>query len=388
MGISGASPSRPRLIGDGRGSRPLLAVLWLLLLAAPTPAHEFSFTETRLTLKANGTFQVDMTSDLDALVLGVPPSSDSAELVKVLRAMPPAEFQARREKLRDLFRRRVRVRFDGEPAPFDVAFPENGAPATEAPIPTVLGVTARLTGAIPPHATEVSFFASRAFPVIHLTIVDERRSVDRRAVLPLGEASDPFPLGGPLDERGWVTVAAQYLSLGFSHIVPDGRDHVLFVLGLFLLTARLPPLLWQVTAFTIAHAITLALAVYGLVALPSRIVEPLIALSIAYVAFENLVTEELKPWRPVVVFGFGLLHGLGFAGVLNELGLPREERLTALVSFNVGIELGQIAVIAATFGAVGWFRRRVWYRRRIAMPVSLVIGSIGLAWAIQRAFLI
>jgi hypothetical protein len=365
----------------------LAAALLVQLLMRPT-AHEFSFTETTLTLEADGSFQVGMTCDLDALALGVSPSSDNAELVQVLRAMPPAEFQARQDKLRDLFRRRVRVRFDGEPAPFDVSFPESGAPATEAPIPTVLGVTARLTGAIPPQAKEVSFFASRAFPVIHLTIVDERRSVDARAVLPPGETSDPFPLGGPLDERGWAAVAAQYLSLGFAHIVPDGRDHVLFVLGLFLLTARLPPLLWQVTAFTIAHALTLALAVYGLIALPSRIVEPLIALSIAYVAFENLVTEELKPWRPVVVFGFGLLHGLGFAGVLNELGLPRAERLTALVSFNVGIELGQIAVIAAAFGGVGWFRRRVWYRRRIAMPVSLVIGSIGLAWAIQRALLI
>jgi hypothetical protein len=300
--------------------------------------------------------------------------------------MPAAEFEARLDKLRELFRRRVRARFDDRPIPFEVSFPEHGATAAQAPIPTVLGVTARLTGRIPPHAKNVSFFASRAFPVVHLTIVDERRSADARAVLPLGETSDPFPLGGPLDIAGTLTIAGPYLRLGFAHIIPGGIDHVLFVLGLFLLKARLRPLLWQVTAFTVAHAITLALAVYGVVSLPARMVEPLIALSIACVAFENLLTDEVKPWRPVVVFGFGLLHGLGFARALNELGLPADERVTALVTFNVGIELGQIAVIAAAFGLVGWLRNRAWYRSRIARPASLVIGCIGLLWAIQRVF--
>ncbi len=116
----------------------------------------------------------------------------------------------------------------------------------------------------------------------------------------------------------------QYLSLGYTHILPKGLDHILFVLGLFLLSPRLRPMLLQVTAFTIAHSITLGLSIYGIVSLPSRIVEPLIALSIAYVAIENLVTRELKPWRLALVFMFGLLHGMGFAGVLRELGLPRD----------------------------------------------------------------
>ena len=101
------------------------------------------------------------------------------------------------------------------------------------------------------------------------------------------------------------------------------------------------------TAFTVAHSITLGLSIYGVVALPPRVVEPLIALSIAYVAIENLITRELHAWRIGVVFLFGLLHGLGFAGVLRELGLPRGEFLTALLSFNVGVELGQLSVIAA-----------------------------------------
>ena len=112
------------------------------------------------------------------------------------------------------------------------------------------------------------------------------------------------------------------------HILPKGLDHILFVLGIFLLSPRWKTMLLQVTAFTVAHSITLGLSIYGIVSLPSRIVEPLIALSIAYVAIENLLTRELKPWRLALVFMFGLLHGLGFAGVLRELGLPREEFLT------------------------------------------------------------
>ena len=104
--------------------------------------------------------------------------------------------------------------------------------------------------------------------------------------------------------------------------------------------------------------------------MPSSIVEPLIALSIVYVAVENILTDELKPWRVYVVFGFGLLHGLGFAGVLTELELPRSEYLTALITFNVGVELGQLAVISGAFLFVGlWFRNRSWYRRRIIIPV-------------------
>jgi hypothetical protein len=141
--------------------------------------------------------------------------------------------------------------------------------------------------------------------------------------------------------------------LGFTHILPKGLDHILFVLGLFLLSTRKGPLLAQVTAFTIAHTLTLGLSVFGVVSLSWSVVEPLIAASIAYVAVENILTPNLKPWRTTVVFGFGLPHGLGFAGVLQEVGLPRSQRLPLLASFNVGVELGQLTVIALAFLAVG-----------------------------------
>ena len=369
-----------------RWLRPLFVSLTLLIGAQPVAGHNLTFTETLLLLRTDGTFQVDLTCDLDALALGVSQDTDDAELVQALRSFPPDELADRIEKLRDLFQRRARVRFDNEPVLFEVSFPEHGTPAADdAEISTVLGVTARLTGQIPTGSTEVAFFASRAFRPIHLTVRDEASNISVRQVLQRGLSSEPFQLGGTVPLSRFL-VASQYLALGFWHIVPEGPDHMLFVLGLFLLSARLGPLVWQVTAFTVAHALTLVLATYGAFNLSPRLVEPLIALSIAYVAIENVFTPELKPWRPVVVFGFGLLHGLGFAGVLGELGLPAAERLTGLLTFNVGIELGPLAVILGGFLAIGWLRHRDWYRPRLAIPLSLLIATIGLFWAVERAF--
>ncbi|HMQ14684.1 MAG TPA: HupE/UreJ family protein, partial [Phycisphaerae bacterium] len=191
-------------------------------------------------------------------------------------------------------------------------------------------------------------------------------------------------LDEPPAARSGAAVAWQFLLLGFEHILPEGVDHILFVLGLYLLSPRLRPLLWQVTAFTVAHTATLALSMYGVVSLPARVVEPLIALSIVYVAVENLVTQELKWWRPMAVFGFGLLHGLGFAGVLTELAPPRSEFVAALVSFNVGVELGQLAVIGLALLLTGWWRGREWYRGRIVKPASLAIAAVALFWTVER----
>jgi hydrogenase/urease accessory protein HupE len=185
-----------------------------------------------------------------------------------------------------------------------------------------------------------------------------------------------------------LAVAAEYVALGFTHILPGGLDHILFVLGIFLLAQRARPVLAQVTAFTLAHSITLGLAMYGVLSLPSRIVEPLIALSIVYVAVENVLRPRLTPWRVAVVFCFGLLHGLGFAGALRELGLPRSQFLLALVTFNVGVELGQLAVLAAAFVLVAsWARHEQWYRSRVVVPASLAIAAVGLWWTLERTML-
>lgn len=182
----------------------------------------------------------------------------------------------------------------------------------------------------------------------------------------------------------WVVLVFRYVQMGYTHILPEGLDHILFVLGLFLLSTRLKPLLWQITAFTVAHSLTLALSLYGLVRLPSTIIEPVIAASIAFVALENLFTTELKPWRPFVVFGFGLVHGMGFAGALKDLGLQRHDFLTALVGFNAGVELGQLSVVALALFAVGWLRSRPNYRRLVVVPASVTIAAVAVFWTFQR----
>ena len=129
----------------------------------------------------------------------------------------------------------------------------------------------------------------------------------------------------------------------------------------------------------------MAWSIYGVISLSPNIVEPLIALSIVYVAVENILTSKLTLWRPFVVFGFGLLHGMGFAGVLQELGLPRSEFLNALVTFNLGVEFGQLAVISIAFLVVGiWGRGKEWYLPWVVIPGSLFIAVVGFYWAVER----
>lgn len=179
-----------------------------------------------------------------------------------------------------------------------------------------------------------------------------------------------------------------YVQVGFVHIVPKGLDHILFVIGLFLLSASLRPLLIQVTTFTIAHSVTLALGIYGIISVPSSIVEPLIAASIIYIGLENIYSDKLSKWRPLVIFLFGLLHGLGFASVLKEIGLSSGNYITSLIGFNVGVEVGQLSVIAACFLLVGvWFRHKKWYRQRVTVPASILISIVAIYWLIERTFL-
>ena len=182
-------------------------------------------------------------------------------------------------------------------------------------------------------------------------------------------------------------VFTTYLQLGFTHIIPLGFDHILFIISLFLLSPKLKTIVTQATVFTIAHTITLGLALYVKFDAPAHLIEPIIALSIFFVAIENVITDKLKPTRLFVVFAFGLIHGLGFAGVLSDLGLPKKEFFNALISFNVGVEVGQLAIIlTAWFLFAKWFNQKPWYRKRIVIPISLTIAAVALYWTIERVF--
>jgi len=228
-------------------------------------------------------------------------------------------------------------------------------------------------------------FGDNAVRVRQVDKVNEKWHWSQWQWLRKDETSKPFSLEAvftraPVSETIW-----SYMVVGFEHIVPRGTDHILFILGLFLFSVRMRPLLWQVTMFTVAHTITLGLSMNGVISLPSNIVEPLIALSIAYVGVENVFAKQLHKSRLALVFMFGLLHGLGFAGVLADFGMPDNDFATALISFNVGVELGQLAVISLAFLCVGlWFKQYEWYRKGIIIPGSMAITIIGLVWTVER----
>ena len=296
------------------------------------------------------------------------------------------DFEARDRQLAELtdrFAEELLVLFDGES--IDIDRVEYIGPVEHDPtVPMGWGEPGmfRLSGTIPEGAERFEFAYGLVVDQYPLTLSVNRGAPVTRWLV-TGKRSEAFVLAS-LQPMTRLQVSDQYLQLGYTHILPRGLDHILFVLGIFLLSPRLKLILLQVTAFTVAHTITLALTIYGVFALPPAVVEPLIALSIAYVAIENLVTRELQPWRVALVFGFGLLHGMGFAGVLWELGLPRSEFVTALLTFNLGVEGGQLTVIALAFGAVFQVQRQDWYRRWVVVPASLAIAATGVVWTVQR----
>lgn len=202
--------------------------------------------------------------------------------------------------------------------------------------------------------------------------------------LEAGVVSDEILLSQQSKQR-FSDIFIDYIPVGFTHILPKGLDHILFVIGMFFLSTKLSSLFWQITFFTLAHSVTLAMASLGVIKISASIVEPLIAASIVYLAIENFYSNALTTRRSIVILCFGLLHGLGFASVLADFGLPIHHFIPALIGFNVGVELGQILIILILFSAISyWFKKKTWYRKLIALPFSFVIGLVGLFWFFER----
>ena len=196
----------------------------------------------------------------------------------------------------------------------------------------------------------------------------------------------------PVSQATMTQTVIEYIILGIEHIVPKGLDHILFIFGVFFFAVKLKPLLWQVTMFTLAHSLTLILASLKLVFIPASIIEPLIALSIGYVAFENIFQRQSKfhsrsnTIRYAVIFFFGLIHGLGFAFVLEDIGLPTGQLILSLLSFNIGVEIAQIGLVVLAYLLMFYPSKQLWYRKAIQIPCSLVIGLIGIYWFFERVF--
>ena len=356
--------------------RSLVLALVSCLLAWPAAAHEIGKTQVRASFSADDTYRIDITIDPDALLTRLQILSSGTARVPANRRERDLEIAS----LASTYSSAVHLRFDGTEVQPRFEYRPAAALADLAQEPAIV----RLSGATPAGARAFTLAYDLAAGTFAL-VAHVHDSVAQTFWLEGSHESRPIPLVGLQPPAARGEVAREYFTLGFTHILPKGLDHILFVLGLFLLSARTAPVLAQVSTFPLAHTITLALTVYGVVSLPARLVEPLIAVSIAYVAIENVVTAELKSWRVALVFSFGLLHGMGFAGVLRDLGLPRHEFLTALVTFNLGVEAGQLTVVAAALLLVGYWRSRACeYRRFVVQPASLAIAATGLYWTVQR----
>ncbi len=215
-------------------------------------------------------------------------------------------------------------------------------------------------------------------------VVRVRWADDRRRTEVLHGERNRVEFAKAPEDQSVMALLSTYLALGVEHIL-IGIDHVLFVLGLLMLVGVRKRLLWAVTGFTLAHSLTLAASTLGWAALPQGPVEACIALSIVLLATE-LVHQRptLTRARPgLVAFAFGLLHGFGFAGALQEIGVPADRAWTALLGFNLGVELGQLGIIAVA-GVLGLLARRLPHPERWRLVAAYAGGTVAAAWTIER----
>jgi hydrogenase/urease accessory protein HupE len=352
-------------------------IVALVPIGATVGAHEIGTTRVSALVRASGTYEIAIVTDASSLAEKLEASAG--------RPAPPADasadhLQSLLSHSDDAFRRRVTLAFDAPTGPPAIVY--SVAPGSDT---SAAAATITLTGEIPAGARSFTWSYAWTFASYALTVRAAATDNPAAEWLEGGERSKPFAIASLAAPVGRLPTARRYFVLGFTHILPLGLDHLLFVLGIYLLSGRVRSVLWQVSAFTVAHSITLGLSMFGLLSVSPRIVEPMIALSIAYVAIENLLLSELRLWRVALVFAFGLLHGMGFAGALKELGPPRAELVTALITFNVGVEAAQVAVIGGAFLLLGWhFADRVWYRARIVVPASALIACTAVYWTIER----
>jgi hydrogenase/urease accessory protein HupE len=229
---------------------------------------------------------------------------------------------------------------------------------------------------------------ARLFPYDpnHQTFVNvyEQGALAHQAILDADRPSADYYRG---TVQGRLALVERFVLEGVRHIV-IGPDHVLFLIGLLLLGGSLSQLVRIVTAFTLAHSVTLSIAALGLVSPSARLVEPAIALSIVYVGADNLlVSKSGRDVRAWIAFAFGLVHGFGFAGVLAELGLPRSALGWSLFSFNVGVEIGQVCIVVVVASAFAVLRRRSEVSGRLLVPVgSAAVIAAGAFWFVERVF--
>ena len=371
-------------------------ILLFLLLVTCIPKSFADVVKPALieiSANTNGQVSIEIRASLEALLTGInakyknTQDSPMAEAYDELRVLQADELAIRFEPFKSELLKQVSLLADGVSVKLDIK-------EIQIPLPGYTKVprisTIYLTGQIDLETTELAWyypakFGDNAVRVRQVDEANEKWHWSEWQWLRKDQPSEPFSLEALFSKRPIMDVILSYIAIGFEHIVPKGTDHILFILGIFLLSTRMKPLLWQVTMFTLAHTITLGLSMNGVIDMPANIVEPLIALSIAYIGIENIFATSLHKSRLILVFAFGLLHGMGFAGVLADFGMPDDAFATALISFNIGVELGQIAVIVMAYLLAGfWMSHKPWYHQRVIVPASAFISVVGLYWTYDR----
>lgn len=350
-----------------------------------------------ISVKTDGTFVVELRASIEALLTGInaryknTKDSPNAEAYDVLRAMSAEQLRQEFSSFEQPFMEQVAVYFDGKKTPFKISSVEIPEPGYTK-VPRISVILA--AGKVPLTAKSLTWyyperFGDNAVRVRQVDEVNEKWHWSAWQWLRNDEISQPFSLTEVFTQPTVFEIIQVYLVSGIEHILPKGMDHILFILGIFLLSIHIRPLLWQVTMFTIAHTITLGLSMNGIINLPANVVEPLIALSIAFIGIENIWSPALHRSRLFIVFAFGLLHGMGFASVLSDFGMPENDFATALISFNVGVEIAQLTIIAVAWLILGFGVRRhldndQQYRKLAVIPGSAIIAVIGLYWTWER----
>lgn len=358
--------------------RVALLIVTFVVLAAPVFAHPAPYSYLNLRLNHG-----QSPNSIDAsLVVHVIDLAYELNITPTEALLDSSRANSLKEAIQNLMRTRLLLAADGQPIEFDVLavepIPDQQALSLRLQFqtkttPIALSVNCSLFPYDPLHQTFINFYEDDA--LTHQDITDK----DHNSV--------EYFIGGAGDWRSTVAVVKRFLVSGIEHIFA-GPDHILFIIGLLLLGGSLKRLLLIVTAFTIAHSVTLTLAAMDILNPPARWIEPIIALSIVYVGIDNLMVgktgRDVRAW---IAFFFGFIHGFGFAGVLKEFGLPRGALGWSLFSFNLGVEIGQVCIVIVAASLLMMLRRRnpVW-GDRIATLGSVIVILAGSFWFIQRVF--
>ena len=350
--------------------RVLTVCLLALAIVQPASAHPVPFSFLDFFLKPSGMEATLVLHDFDvAHDLGISPPE---------RLKDQAFVTERAASIRALLADRMQIMADGK-----VLKPEWGA-VEPLVARQAVRVVFRFTGVAKPGKLSIS---ATMFPYdpVHQTFVNiyEDDELTRQLILNRFQNQVDHVVG---TRQGALSVIARFVPEGIHHIL-IGPDHLLFLVGLLLLGGSIRRLLLVVTAFTLAHSITLSLAALDIFTPPARIIEPAIALSIVYVGFDNLLVKEGRDVRAWIAFAFGFIHGFGFANVLREMDLPRSALGWSLFSFNLGVEIGQMVVVLIVATALAALRARSeQVGRKVAFAGSIAVILAGSYWFVERVF--